>query len=73
MEITYEAICKKLGFDPMKDKPASDNKKDPWLIDDSESPYSVLTMEESDFLIDYYKHHDPKLRKIFGFDKDETA
>lgn len=50
--MTYESICEKLGFDPMND-PRPYDLSDPWLIDDSPSPFSVLTREESDFLADY--------------------
>ena len=56
MGITYESICQKLGFDPVKGEyPQNNEKKDSWLIDDSvENPYSVLTQEESDFLMEFF-------------------
>ena len=56
MGITYESICNKLGFDPVKGDPHKKEKKeDSWLIDDSvENPYSVLTQEESDFLMELF-------------------
>ena len=50
MEITYESICQKLGFDPIKD---SDKINEEYRKtykgheDDSQpSPFSVLTFEE---------------------------
>lgn len=49
MTITYQSICDKLGFDPMKYKPKASNFED----DSKESPFSILTLEESDFLCDY--------------------
>ena len=53
MNITYESICKKLGFDPMKDPY-------PMVVhgyeDDSQvSPLSVLSSEEKDFLYELIK------------------
>jgi len=60
MEITYESICKKLGFDPLTTDPKEiyPQYEDPFLIDDSfESPFSVLSLDESSFLIDYYRNH----------------
>lgn len=58
-EITYESISRKLGFRPFIDKYREDfpkSQKDDWLIDDSiPNPFSVLTDEESSFLINYLK------------------
>lgn len=58
METTYELICKKLGFDPLKADPKEiyPQHEDSFLIDDSfESPFKKLFPEELDFLIEYYK------------------
>ncbi|MDR0946976.1 MAG: hypothetical protein LBM87_04440 [Ruminococcus sp.] len=58
--ITYENICRKLGF-------AFDNEKNyrpdiPSFEDDSViNPYSVLNEEELDFIGDYLRNK-PKLR-----------
>lgn len=50
--ITLESIIEKLGFDP-REKVPEDPNKDDWVIDDSKSnPFSVLTREESKFLLD---------------------
>lgn len=50
--ITLESIIKKLGFDP-REKATADPKEDDWVIDDSKpNPFSVLTREESKFLLD---------------------
>lgn len=49
MEITYESICQKLGFDPQNYEPKTSDYED----DSKVSPYSVLTIEESEFLYDY--------------------
>lgn len=59
MDLTYEGICKKLGFNPLKGEHQQQrSKEDDWLIDDSKkSPYSVLTLEELDFLCDYYENN----------------
>lgn len=56
MGITYESICEKLGFDPLIGNPQKNKKtQDSWLIDDSRvSPYSLLTEEESDFLMELF-------------------
>ena len=46
------AIIEKLGFDP-REKVPEDPNKDEWVIDDSKpNPFSVLTREESKFLLD---------------------
>lgn len=50
MAITYEDICKKLGFEPGKYNYKHSDHED----DSKESPYSILTSEELDFLCDYY-------------------
>lgn len=50
--ITVESIIEKLGFDP-REKVPEDPNKDEWIIDDSKpNPFSVLTREESKFLLD---------------------
>ena len=47
-----------MGYNPLKDKlKVSD---DPWLIDDTPSPYSKLTPEEFDYVYDYYFAHRKK-------------
>ena len=49
--ITLENIIKKLGFDPREKAPVV--IKDEWVIDDSKpNPFSVITREESKFLLD---------------------
>lgn len=49
--IALENIIKKLGFDPREKAPVI--IKDEWVIDDSKpNPFSVLTREESKFLLD---------------------
>lgn len=49
--MNYNTICKKLGFDPLKDQYPI---KIPNNEDDSiQSPFSVLTLEESEFITDY--------------------
>ena len=52
MEITYESICKKLGFDVDTYKPVVSDYED----DSKISPFSILTDEESDFLFYYFKN-----------------
>lgn len=50
--IMIESIIEKLGFDP-REKVPEDPNKDEWVIDDSKpNPFSVLTREESKFLLD---------------------
>ena len=51
MEITYESICRKLGFDTDTYKPVVSDYED----DSKVSPFSVLTIDESEFLSDYLK------------------
>lgn len=53
MEITYESICEKLGFTPETYRPIVSEYED----DSKESPFSVLTLEESLFLNDYLMKH----------------
>lgn len=59
--ITYETICKKLGFDLIQDDivfPISDHEDDSQI-----SPFSVLNQEELDFLTDYLIRNRSKLEK----------
>ena len=49
MKITYESVCKKLGFDPENYVSVVSDYED----DSKDNPFSVLTQEESDFLYDY--------------------
>lgn len=53
MAITYNSICSKLGFDPMKDKIKNGNSED----DTKRSQFAVLSLEEHEFLIDYILKH----------------
>lgn len=53
--ITYESICAKLGFDPLVNPPKINYKGHE--DDSEESPYAILTLEESKFLCDYVKKH----------------
>lgn len=53
MEVTFEKICDKLGFIPGKCEVQLSGDED----DSKQSSYSVLTMEESDFLLDYLLSH----------------
>lgn len=56
--MTYEAICKKIGFDPIVDGynyNYSDHEDDRHV-----SPFASLSLEELDFLADYYKKHRKK-------------
>lgn len=46
MDITYDSICKKLGYDPLKDFQKHKN-------DSTESPFNVLNTEEIIFLGKY--------------------
>lgn len=49
MKITYDSICEKLGFDLESYNPKVSDYED----DSKESPFSILTLEESLFLNDY--------------------
>ena len=53
MEVTFEKICDKLGFIFGKREVHLSGDED----DSKRSPYSILTMEESDFLLDYLLSH----------------
>ena len=53
MEVTFEKICDKLGSIFWKRSITLSGDED----DSKQSPYSVLTMEESDFLLDYLLSH----------------
>jgi len=49
MEITYESICQKLGFDPMKYEYKFKGYED----DSQTSPLAPLSYEELNFLCEY--------------------
>lgn len=53
--MTYKDICNKIGFDPIKD--GYDYKFSGHEDDTQVSPFSVLTLEELDFLSDYIEKH----------------
>lgn len=53
MAITYDSICNKLGFDPMKDKIKYGNSED----DTKRSRFSVLSLEEHEYLANYILTH----------------
>lgn len=53
MGVTYESICKKLGFDPLSYKPKVSNYED----DSRVSPFSILSLEEKLFLNEYLMMH----------------
>ena len=55
MEITFDKICEKLDFNPLVNPPA--RKLSGHEDDSKESPYAILTFEESDFLCEYMKKH----------------
>lgn len=53
--MNYKEICKKIGFDPIKDGypfKISDHEDDR-----QESPFASLTLEECDFLYHYVNAH----------------
>ncbi len=55
MGITFESICEKLGFNPFIN-PSHYNLSG--HEDDShESPYAILSLEESEYLCEYMKIH----------------
>lgn len=58
--MTYSDICKKLGFDPVKDGLpfAMPDHED----DSIQNPFSLLTNEESDFLLDYMIEHRAEMK-----------
>ena len=56
----YLNICKKLGFDPVAD--GYDYKHSGHEDDTQQSPFSVLTDEESEFLLDYMLEHRSEMK-----------
>ncbi|MBR1824217.1 MAG: hypothetical protein IJ779_08300 [Ruminococcus sp.] len=58
MELTFDKICEKLGFNPLVNPPACNLSG--YEDDSKESPYAVLTFEESDFLCEYMKNNTNK-------------
>ena len=60
--ITYEEICKKIGFDPIE-KGLNYTVSD-YEDDSKTSPFSVLSQEELDFLTDYLIQNRSKLEKF---------
>lgn len=55
MEITFESICAKLGFNPITNPPRYDLKG--YEDDSKESPFAILDLEEIEFLCDYMSKH----------------
>lgn len=51
--ITYETICKKLGFDAMSYDPETKGTE----YDGADNPFDILSVEELDFILDYAKKH----------------
>lgn len=51
MEITYESICEKLGFDAFSYKSIPAETE----YDGAKNPFDVLTIEELDFLMEHFK------------------
>lgn len=58
MGLTFDKICEKLGFNPLVNPPV--RKLSGYEDDSKESPYSILTFEESNFLCEYIKNHNSK-------------
>lgn len=58
--MTYSEICNKLGFDPVAD--GYDYKHSGHEDDSRVSPFSVLTDEESDFLLYYMIAHRKEMK-----------
>mgnify|MGYP004551307315 FL=1 len=58
--MTYSDICKKLGFDPVAD--GYDYKYSGHEDDSQVSPFSILTDEESDFLLGYMIAHRKEMK-----------
>ena len=58
--MTYEALCKKLGFDPIVD--GYDYKFSGHEDDTQISPFDVLTYEELDFLYDFLVEHRSEMK-----------
>ena len=52
--ITFESVCEKLGYDFTKDKPSKEERAKMTEDDGQNSPYRVLSAEESQFILDYY-------------------
>lgn len=53
--MSFEALCAKMGYNPLKDKypnPIKDHEDDSQV-----SPFSVLTLEESMFMSQYLIEH----------------
>lgn len=49
----YKSICEKLGFDPIK----LDTKPKNYENDSETNPYSILTSEELNYLINYMREN----------------
>ena len=58
--MTYSDICKKLGFDPIVD--GYEYKYSGYEDDTQVSPFSILTLEESDFLSEYLIAHRSEMK-----------
>jgi hypothetical protein len=58
--INYDSICKKLGFDPLKDRVVLPNATHE--DDRAESPFAKLTAEELDVLGEHLLNNADKLK-----------
>jgi hypothetical protein len=58
--MTYSDICKKLGFDPIVD--GYEYKNSGHEDDTQVSPFSILSIEESDFLSGYLIAHRSEMK-----------
>lgn len=53
--MSFDALCAKMGYNPLKDKypnPIKDHEDDSQV-----SPFSVLSLEELEFMTDYLIAH----------------
>lgn len=61
--ITYESICKKLGFDPIEDEDEYLMNLPDYEDDSRVSPGSALSSEELTVLVDYLIQNRDKLER----------
>ena len=65
----YESLCKKIGFDPIKDDyqfPHTGHEDDRF-----ESPFKVLSDEELKFFVNYFIAHRDQLTKYIVSREDD--
>lgn len=62
-DMYFEALCEKMGYNPLKDEnPYKGILKKHVFNDNLVSPFSVLSIEESEFMTNYLIEHRDEIK-----------